>query len=484
MSGNCTNEDDVLRMSARAGRERVQVEDATKTSRGSRRNTEELDERDESGSNESRLRRRRETGTGSVFERLRLLMWTVCGAVRESDADRLALPAFKSPLDSPFPTSHPILPPLSLRSFTRTSTARPRIFAPAPLARDGTEKDRDPAHNGRCPNAKTFLHGKNSCADLEISLPLRQRKTGLFKKAYELGVLCSVDVAVIIFERRHGHPDKLYQYCSSDIGSMVQRHLRFDGERDTRGPHDFSGNADTSRADDAGDDDDDPDADDMPSTTRPRSGSKAKVKTEGGKMVSVKTSSSAELSALPTTTSTSPTLPVSSDRHTGTATSASRTQLSHWSSSGNPNKRTRLAPAGEDLPSAPSPAFSPYRYDSEPHHSLSHTSYPQLHGQSHQHTPSYHTPYFHGAPPSLAAAPPSGFLHASASFPPGGSSSSHSHAPTLRSAGFSSPVSQMYPPSTHRSTQQPPPRISQPTSQSSQQSHSHPTSPDDIFAGV
>ncbi|KAJ3480547.1 hypothetical protein NLJ89_g12273 [Agrocybe chaxingu] len=53
----------------------------------------------------------------------------------------------------------------------------------------------------------------------------RQRKNGLFKKAYELGVLCSVDVAVIIFEERPGHHVKLYQYCSSDINNIVQRHL-------------------------------------------------------------------------------------------------------------------------------------------------------------------------------------------------------------------------------------------------------------------
>ncbi|KAH9926887.1 uncharacterized protein B0H18DRAFT_824757, partial [Fomitopsis serialis] len=74
------------------------------------------------------------------------------------------------------------------------------------------------------------------------SVTFLKRKNGLFKKAYELGVLCSVDVAVIIFEERPGHHVKLFQYCSTDVNSMVQRHLRFDGERDTRGPSDFSGN--------------------------------------------------------------------------------------------------------------------------------------------------------------------------------------------------------------------------------------------------
>ena len=72
-----------------------------------------------------------------------------------------------------------------------------------------------------------------------------QRKNGLFKKAYELGVLCSVEVAVIIFgrlfsnfypddpdsifivaEERPGHHVKLYQYGSADVHDIVQRHLR------------------------------------------------------------------------------------------------------------------------------------------------------------------------------------------------------------------------------------------------------------------
>ena len=35
-----------------------------------------------------------------------------------------------------------------------------------------------------------------------------KRKTGLFKKAYELGVLCGAEVAVIVF----AHNSKVYEY--------------------------------------------------------------------------------------------------------------------------------------------------------------------------------------------------------------------------------------------------------------------------------
>jgi MADS-box transcription factor len=42
----------------------------------------------------------------------------------------------------------------------------------------------------------------------------------LFKKAHELSVLCSVDVAVIIF----GNNKKLYEYSSSDIGEILTRY--------------------------------------------------------------------------------------------------------------------------------------------------------------------------------------------------------------------------------------------------------------------
>ncbi|KZO90112.1 SRF-like protein [Calocera viscosa TUFC12733] len=61
--------------------------------------------------------------------------------------------------------------------------------------------------------------------DRNRSVTFLKRKNGLFKKAYELGVLCSADVAVIVF----GHNSKLYEYCSTDINALLarQREVRF-----------------------------------------------------------------------------------------------------------------------------------------------------------------------------------------------------------------------------------------------------------------
>ncbi|CAE7192430.1 unnamed protein product [Rhizoctonia solani] len=87
--------------------------------------------------------------------------------------------------------------------------------------------------------------------DRNRSVTFLKRKNGLFKKAYELGVLCSVDVAVIIF----GHNNKVYEYCSTDSDTMVQRRLHYTGERDLKTPADFGG-------DKAGHDDDDDGSDD------------------------------------------------------------------------------------------------------------------------------------------------------------------------------------------------------------------------------
>lgn len=47
-----------------------------------------------------------------------------------------------------------------------------------------------------------------------------KRKGGLFKKAHELAVLCSVDVTVIIF----GHNKKLYEFSSGDIRETLARY--------------------------------------------------------------------------------------------------------------------------------------------------------------------------------------------------------------------------------------------------------------------
>jgi MADS-box transcription factor len=67
-----------------------------------------------------------------------------------------------------------------------------------------------------------------------------KRKFGLFKKAHELSVLCSADVAVIIF----GANKKLYEYSSSDMAELVGRRHYHGAPNEHKGPGDFNGGND------------------------------------------------------------------------------------------------------------------------------------------------------------------------------------------------------------------------------------------------
>ncbi|QSZ29425.1 hypothetical protein DSL72_003939 [Monilinia vaccinii-corymbosi] len=89
--------------------------------------------------------------------------------------------------------------------------------------------------------------------DRNRSVTFLKRKGGLFKKAHELSVLCSVDVAVIIF----GSNKKLYEYSSSDIGEIMTRYQYYGGANEHKGPADYTGKG-------KGMDDDDDDDDGSP----------------------------------------------------------------------------------------------------------------------------------------------------------------------------------------------------------------------------
>ncbi|KAI2777473.1 hypothetical protein F4815DRAFT_288874 [Daldinia loculata] len=86
--------------------------------------------------------------------------------------------------------------------------------------------------------------------DRNRSVTFLKRKGGLFKKAHELSVLCSVDVAVFIF----GSNKKLYEYSSSDMRDLITRYQYHGVPNEHKGPHDFNG----------GDDDDDEDGEGTP----------------------------------------------------------------------------------------------------------------------------------------------------------------------------------------------------------------------------
>ncbi|KAK9239792.1 hypothetical protein V1525DRAFT_397663 [Lipomyces kononenkoae] len=66
------------------------------------------------------------------------------------------------------------------------------------------------------------------------SVTFLKRKAGLFKKAHELSVLCSVDIAVIIF----GHNKKLYEFTSCDTRQLIERY-NYTTPHERKGPADF-----------------------------------------------------------------------------------------------------------------------------------------------------------------------------------------------------------------------------------------------------
>lgn len=93
------------------------------------------------------------------------------------------------------------------------------------------------------------------------STTFTKRKNGLFKKAYELGVLCSVKIAVVVFEKRPGQEEKVYEYCSGDVPDIIHSRLKFTGPTDTKGPSHFIGKPIKVELDGDDDDDDDDDND-------------------------------------------------------------------------------------------------------------------------------------------------------------------------------------------------------------------------------
>nr|POE49574.1 transcription factor rlm1 [Quercus suber]POF20078.1 transcription factor rlm1 [Quercus suber] len=139
----------------------------------------------------------------------------------------------------------PISTPPSLPHARLTQTLT--IYSHWPTAHHGSPKDR--VSQSLHPLTPTV----RSRDDRNRSVTFLKRKGGLFKKAHELSVLCSVDVAVIIF----GHNKKLYDYSSSDIGDIVGR---FQYTTQYGGAHEHKGPADFVDKNGGGDDDDDDDA--------------------------------------------------------------------------------------------------------------------------------------------------------------------------------------------------------------------------------
>ncbi|EEB96258.1 hypothetical protein MPER_04636, partial [Moniliophthora perniciosa FA553] len=82
----------------------------------------------------------------------------------------------------------------------------------------------------------------------------------------------------LVSHEKPGQQQKLYEYSSSNIKDIVKRHVRFTGERDSRGPSDFSGEGGAGGKADDHDEDGEADEEDMDDEPVPKKGRKSSSK--------------------------------------------------------------------------------------------------------------------------------------------------------------------------------------------------------------
>ena len=62
-----------------------------------------------------------------------------------------------------------------------------------------------------------------------------KRKFGLMKKAYELSVLCDVEIALILFTSSN----KLFQYASTDMDRVLLKYTEYNEPHESRTNNDI-----------------------------------------------------------------------------------------------------------------------------------------------------------------------------------------------------------------------------------------------------
>ena len=64
-----------------------------------------------------------------------------------------------------------------------------------------------------------------------LQVTFTKRKFGLMKKAYELSVLCDCEISLIIFTNNN---NRLFQYASSDMDSILLRYTEYGEPHESR----------------------------------------------------------------------------------------------------------------------------------------------------------------------------------------------------------------------------------------------------------